>query len=139
MDVTYNYKRFIGNYGTALHHALENNSRIARQGWNGKAMFVFAAKPYTSGSHSPYVEMESCLTQEEIEEYEPLPFLVMKTADNKLVPWLCSQTDALANDWYLVEAEFTYSISDILEIPDDGVGDEEDDDYVQPIDPSEIV
>ena len=27
----------------------------------------------------------------------------MKTADNKLVPWLASQTDILAEDWVIVE------------------------------------
>jgi len=26
----------------------------------------------------------------------------MKTADNKLVPWLASQTDMLAEDWGIV-------------------------------------
>lgn len=25
----------------------------------------------------------------------------MKTADNMVVPWLCSQTDMLANDWMI--------------------------------------
>jgi len=27
----------------------------------------------------------------------------MRTADNKIVPWLCSQTDALAEDWVIVD------------------------------------
>ena len=27
----------------------------------------------------------------------------MKTADDKIVPWLASQTDVLATDWVLVE------------------------------------
>ncbi|WP_422610575.1 Thoeris anti-defense Tad2 family protein [Pararhodospirillum photometricum] len=30
-----------------------------------------------------------------------LPFIAMKTADNKVVPWLASQTDVLAKDWVL--------------------------------------
>ena len=30
---------------------------------------------------------------------ENLPYIEMKTADNKLVPWLASQTDMLAEDW----------------------------------------
>lgn len=34
---------------------------------------------------------------------ENLPYLEMKTADNKLVPWLASQTDILAEDWVIVE------------------------------------
>lgn len=28
-----------------------------------------------------------------------LPYIYMKTADGGLVPWLCSQTDLLAEDW----------------------------------------
>lgn len=28
-----------------------------------------------------------------------LPYLQMFTADKKLVPWLASQTDVLAEDW----------------------------------------
>lgn len=27
------------------------------------------------------------------------PFIVMKTADGHVVPWLASQTDVLATDW----------------------------------------
>ena len=34
---------------------------------------------------------------------ENLPYLEMKTADNKLVPWLASQSDVLAEDWVVVE------------------------------------
>jgi hypothetical protein len=31
-----------------------------------------------------------------------LPYIYMKTVDDKLVPWLASQTDILAEDYYLV-------------------------------------
>ncbi|MNJ71027.1 hypothetical protein D3C76_1571760 [compost metagenome] len=30
------------------------------------------------------------------------PWIGMKTADNKFVPWLASQTDVLAEDWVVV-------------------------------------
>lgn len=33
----------------------------------------------------------------------PLPYVFMRTAQNDFVPWLCSQTDLLANDWEVVE------------------------------------
>ena len=36
------------------------------------------------------------------DNFEHLPFILMKTADNKLVPWLASQTDILAEDWQIV-------------------------------------
>lgn len=32
-----------------------------------------------------------------------LPWIGMKTADNKFVPWLASQTDMLAEDWAVIE------------------------------------
>lgn len=32
-----------------------------------------------------------------------LPWVGMKTADNKFVPWLASQTDLLSDDWMIVE------------------------------------
>jgi hypothetical protein len=31
-----------------------------------------------------------------------LPYIFMKTADDKLVPWLASQTDLLSDDWEVV-------------------------------------
>ena len=34
-----------------------------------------------------------------------LPFISMKTSDDKLVPWLASQTDVLAEDWSVVKGE----------------------------------
>jgi len=33
------------------------------------------------------------------ERYPHLPWIGMKTADDKFVPWLASQTDLLAEDW----------------------------------------
>jgi hypothetical protein len=33
------------------------------------------------------------------QQAEVLPYITMKTADNKIVPWLASQTDILADDW----------------------------------------
>lgn len=51
--------------------------RYQRQGWNGKGMFIYLA------THVDMIE----------------PFIMMKTADDKYVPWLASQTDMLADDW----------------------------------------
>lgn len=83
------------SYSIALEECLEgNNVHIAREGWNGKGMYVFLIDPYRN-------------EQFEVDTYpdivgELLPYLAMKTADNKIVPWLCSQTDMQAKDWYLV-------------------------------------
>lgn len=66
--------------------SLKGGFKIAREGWNGKGMwleFVPAAQ----------WESEVCV------DAERCPFIAMKTADNKWVPWLASQTYLLANDW----------------------------------------
>lgn len=67
-------------------YAARNGHRIARVGWNGKGMFVFEIKAWT-------------YTDGKQDNFENLPFLAMKTADDKVVPWLASQTDLLAADW----------------------------------------
>jgi hypothetical protein len=61
---------------------LEAGCRMTRLGWNGKDMYIALQVP------DAYSKMS-------------LPYVYMKTADGKLVPWLCSQTDLLAKDWVL--------------------------------------
>jgi len=60
--------------------------RVQRAGWNGKGMYLEMQIP----------DAHSKMTQ---------PYVYMKTADEQLVPWLCSQTDLLAVDW-VVEPNF---------------------------------
>ena len=60
--------------------ALKDGEAVRRSGWNGKGMWIY----YYS------VGMRDDLTHD---------FIAMKTADNNKVPWLCSQTDMLAEDW----------------------------------------
>lgn len=59
---------------------MQNGGKVARAGWNGKDMWLELQVPDANSKMS-------------------LPYVYMKTADNKLVPWLCSQTDLLAADW----------------------------------------
>jgi hypothetical protein len=70
-------------FDTALRQ-VKIGKKICREGWNGKGMWVALQIPDEHSKMS-------------------LPYLYMKTADNKLVPWLISQTDALANDWEVIE------------------------------------
>ncbi len=68
--------------------------RVARSGWNGKGMWLEYVDPYNN-------------KQFQLTETEPsgtfLPWIGMKTADNKFVPWLASQTDILADDWCILD------------------------------------
>lgn len=72
-------------FGEAIKQ-LHNGLRVCRSGWNGKGMFLFIISNWT-------------YTDGRQDNYPNLPFIAMKTADNKVVPWLASQTDVLAIDW----------------------------------------
>jgi hypothetical protein len=69
------------------------NVKVQRQGWNGKGMFLTYFSP---ARDLPEAASEFAVGDE---GFPLLPFIMMKTADNKFVPWLASQTDILANDW----------------------------------------
>lgn len=66
--------------------------RVSREGWNGKGMWV--AHMSAEDWHTTMNPTPESMTGPPLS-----PFIVMFTADGKLVPWLCSQTDLLATDW----------------------------------------
>lgn len=81
---------------------LKAGKRAAREGWNGKGMYLELVKPPQSAAPHE-VKYEVNIN----DKYEPtplrlLPWIGMKTADDSFVPWLASQTDILAEDWILV-------------------------------------
>jgi hypothetical protein len=69
--------------GQAVRRLLSGD-KVARSGWNGKGMYIELQEP----------DEDSKMT---------VPYVYMKTADDNLVPWLCSQTDLLATDWETVD------------------------------------
>lgn len=79
------------NFGQAL-DLCKKGIRIAREGWNGKGMWVRIVIP---GGDNKEFDLG----------LENSPYAEMKTADNKLVPWLPSQADLLAEDWVLVYSD----------------------------------
>jgi hypothetical protein len=81
-----------GRIGWAI-EAMEDGQRVCRAGWNGKGMFLFIVQFWEGESDFPAAT----------DECELAPFVAMKTADNKVVPWLASQTDILARDWEIVD------------------------------------
>lgn len=86
------------NFGTALDY-LKSGCRVARSGWNGKNMFLFLVpgstfqvnRPPLLGIYPEGTTIDCC------------PHIDMRTADSKIVPWLASQTDVLAEDWILLD------------------------------------
>ena len=77
------------NFGTALYYMRDYNEKVSRAGWNGKGMYIY---------YVPTPE-EKVSSEELVHE----PYIALKTADDKIVPWTASQTDLLATDWKLVE------------------------------------
>lgn len=59
---------------------LHNGSKVARAGWNGKGMWLALQIP---DAHSKMGH----------------PYVYLKGADGKMIPWNCSQADLLATDW----------------------------------------
>ena len=73
------------NFGQALEQLKLGDCRVAREGWNGEGMWLKIQTP------DEYSKMG-------------LPYIYMSTVDGKLVPWLASQTDMLAEDWFVCPA-----------------------------------
>lgn len=86
------------SFGDAL-TALKAGRRVARDGWNGKGMFLFLVP----GSRFKVNRPPLLGIYEEGTEINYHPHIDMKTADGQVVPWLCSQTDALAEDWIVLD------------------------------------
>jgi len=79
-------------------NALKEGRRAARTGWNGKGMFVFLVPGSTFFvNRPPLLGLFPLGTSIDYHAH-----IDMKTADGMIVPWLCSQTDMLANDWEIL-------------------------------------
>jgi len=84
-------------FGTAIEE-LKVGKKVARTGWNGKGMFLYLIN---TGNYQ--LSVDSPLQLDGTGNGCLLPWIGMKTADEKFVPWLASQTDMLAEDWQIVE------------------------------------
>ncbi len=61
---------------------LKQGKKIAREGWNGKGMYLELQKPNeNSKMRKPYI------------------YIVPSEDGSDTVPWVASQADLLANDW----------------------------------------
>lgn len=86
------------SFGLAV-EAMKMGKRVCRAGWNGKGMFLFLVAGSTfqvnRAPHNQFYQEGTTINY--------CPHIDMKTADDKIVPWLASQTDVLADDWMIVE------------------------------------
>ena len=79
------------NFGQALEN-LKIGQKVARQGWNGKGIFIELQVPdaWSKMTH-PYIFIDTTGLQTENPD-----------APKSRVPWLASQTDLLGEDWVIV-------------------------------------
>jgi hypothetical protein len=84
-------------FGDAL-HMLKLGKKVARTGWNGKSMFIFLVAGSTFQVNRP--PLFGIYPEGTTINYRP--HIDMKTADDKVVPWVASQTDLMAEDWTTV-------------------------------------
>ena len=76
------------NFGDALNN-LKNHGAVARSGWNGKGLWLELQRPDAHSKMTlPYIFMS-------------YPADAVNTPSAR-VPWLASQTDILAEDWFNV-------------------------------------
>lgn len=82
---------------------LKNGARVAREGWNGKNMWLTLSPGGVVPFEQFWAPHNKAFAKEQPQgRAEVLPYITMKTADDKIVPWLASQTDLLAEDWVLL-------------------------------------
>lgn len=92
------------DFGSAIRF-LKQGKRVAREGWNGKGMWLSLA---CCGTRE--VEAENFWSPHNAEfarqnggTAKVLPCITMKTATGEiLMGWLASQTDMLSEDWMVV-------------------------------------
>ncbi len=85
------------NFSVALDH-IKNGCKVARAGWNGKEMFIFLVP----GSQFKVSRPPLLGIYPEGTDINYHAHIDMRTANGQIVPWLCSQTDMLANDWEMI-------------------------------------
>ena len=92
-------------FGEAIAHA-RTGKKIARMGWNGKGMYIYM----TMGRLIPSDKWVARMPSQELTEAERKrghvivnPHLDMMNAQGeRIIGWSATQTDMLADDWYVV-------------------------------------
>ena len=102
------------NFGQAI-EAAKSGKLVARQGWNGKGMFIFmrpACELDTETVVNKVQSLPDSFKKWVADHHGDAPtekikfgrYLCMKAADGSVVNgWLASQTDMLSEDWTIVE------------------------------------
>lgn len=88
-------------FGIAL-ELLKKGFKVAREGWNGKGMFVVYQKAYPNGIPCNKQTAEAWGLNEG-DLFRCNPYLQIKCVDGSHSMWVPSINDILAEDWVVVE------------------------------------
>lgn len=98
MNTTETAGNYSSTFGGAL-AAIKDGKRVARSGWNGKGLFVYLVPansyPAQTGAAKAF------FGEDGIVPYNA--YMALKNTDNTVSTWAPSGSDALAEDWYIVE------------------------------------
>jgi hypothetical protein len=94
--------RYSMDFGAAL-ASLRQGLRVARDGWNGRGMWIALQFPDDTSKMT-------------------LPYVYMRTVTGDFVPWLASQADILATDWVIVPSETSAAMQgrELVDLTPDG-------------------
>ena len=85
---------------------LKQGKRMARAGWNGKGMFIYLVEGYNVPTDKWWIKtpaQEPTTAEKEKGFVTILPHIDMMSAQGtRVIGWLASQTDMLADDWEVV-------------------------------------
>ena len=88
------------NLGQAL-YAIKDGKKVARDGWNGKGMFIYLVPAASYPIQRNINNTLSGIFPDDMAPYQS--YIAMKTAQNLVTPWAPTQSDVLDEDWYIVE------------------------------------
>lgn len=85
------------NFGDAL-TALKQGSRLAREGWNGRGLFVYLVPPASYA-------VQTGAAKEYFGEGSTIPYnayFAIKNVNDTVSTWVPSVNDCLADDWHVI-------------------------------------
>ena len=92
------YRKTSGmSFGLAV-EAMKKGNKVARAGWNGKGMFTYYVP---AGNYPVRMEQIKGIFTEDMVPYRY--YLALKTAQGDVATWAPPCSDALADDWYIVD------------------------------------
>ena len=94
-------------FGVAI-AALQEGKRVAREGWNGKGLFIFQQVPSTiNASIVPVMQsLPQTVKDEFVRRGGEIKYknqLAMVYPDNSIYGWVASPSDVLESDWCILD------------------------------------